>query len=120
MARGSIERNPGNSRLFALPAGRRLSNFSLEIRGILMGQTLTLALVLLGAAIQRYKDRQRPGTHGEGELDQDRQDDPLVPPAIRGERVGRAYRVAMATLAVDLVAAMLVDGVVSGQEDGPF
>ena len=75
-------------------------------------------LGLLRAAIQRHQDRQRPGTGGEGELDQDRQDDPFVPPAIGGEGVGRAHRIAMAALAVDLGAAMLVDGIVAGQEDG--
>ena len=74
---------------------------------------------LLGAAIQRHQDRQRPGPGGEGELDQDRQDDPFVPPAIGGEGVGRAHRVAMTALAVDLGAAVLVDGIVAGQEDGP-
>ena len=33
--------------------------------------------------------------------------------------MGRAHRVAMAALAVDLGAAVLVDGVVAGQADGP-
>src|SRR5689334_7056665 len=50
---------------------------------------------------------------GEGELDQHCQDDPLVPPAAGGVALGRADRVAVASLAVDRRAAVLVDGVVA-------
>ena len=42
-----------------------------------------------------------------------------MPPAVGGVGVGRADRVAMAPLAVDLGAAMLVDGIVAGQADRP-
>src|SRR5437588_276907 len=44
------------------------------------------------------------------------QDDPLVPPAERGGGVRGADRVAVAALAEDLRASVLVDGVITGQE----
>src|SRR5262249_9153195 len=47
------------------------------------------------------------------------QHDPLVPPAVGGERAGGADRVAMPPLAVDPGATVLGDGVVAGQDDGP-
>src|SRR3954470_1479852 len=62
MARGSIERNPGNSRLFALPAGRRLSSFSLEIRGILMGQTLSIVSMPTRAIAGHLSDGSSEGS----------------------------------------------------------
>ena len=34
--------------------------------------------------------------------------------------MGRAHRVAVTALAIDLGAAVLVDGIVAGQEDGPI
>ena len=74
---------------------------------------------LLRAAIQRHEHRQCPGPPGEGERHQDGQDDPFVPPAVGGVGMGRAHRVAMAPLAVDLGAAVLVNGVVARQVDGP-
>ena len=76
-----------------------------------------LALRLSG----RYSATRTGSAQGgrEGERDQDRQDDPFVPPAIGGEGVGRADRVAVAALAVDLGTAVLVDRIVAGQEDRP-
>src|SRR5262249_245781 len=53
----------------------------------------------------------------EGEADQQRQDDPLVPPAIGRERMGGADRVAVAALAVDPGPGMFGDGIVAGQFD---
>jgi solute:Na+ symporter, SSS family len=47
------------------------------------------------------------------EADQDGQDDPLMTPAIGGGAVGRADGVAVPPLAVDVGAAMLVDGIVA-------
>ena len=41
-----------------------------------------------------------------------------MPPAERGERAGRADRVAVAALAVDAGAGVLGDGVIAGQGDG--
>src|SRR5262249_43536525 len=64
-----------------------------------------------------HHQRQRPAAATEGEADQRRQDDPLVPPTIGGERVGRADRVAVTALAVDRVPGMLGDGVVARQLD---
>ena len=43
-----------------------------------------------------------------------------MPPAVGGERVGGADRVAVAALAVDLGTGVLGDGVVAGQQDGPL
>ena len=77
--------------------------------------TATLLLVLGWAAIQRHQDRQRPGSGGKRKLDQDRQHHPLVPVAVSGIGVRRAYGVAMQALAEDLLAAMFVDGVVARQ-----
>ena len=77
-----------------------------------------MLLIPLPAAIQRHQHRQGPGTVGEREADQDCQDDPLVAPAIGGVAVGGADGVAMAPLAVDLGAAMLIDGVIAGQRNG--
>src|SRR6266446_6005059 len=71
--------------------------------GLVAPRVLT---VPLRAAIQRDQHGQGPGSGGERELDQDRQDDPLVSPAIGGVALGRADRIAMATLAVDLGSAM--------------
>jgi hypothetical protein len=71
----------------------------------------------LGRPIQGHEHGQSPGSSGEGELDQDRQDDPFVSPPPGGVGLGRADGVAVASLAVDRVAAVLVDGVVSGQRD---
>jgi hypothetical protein len=80
---------------------------------------LLLPVFLLGP-VQRHQQGQRPGPGGEGEADEHRQDDPLVPPAERGERVGGADGVAMAALAVDVGAGVLGDGVVASQRDGAF
>ena len=77
-----------------------------------------MLLIPLPASIQRDRHGEGPGTVGEREADQDCQDDPLVAPAIGGVAVGRADRVAVAPLAVDVGAAMLVDGVIAGQRDG--
>lgn len=43
---------------------------------------LGLGLGPVRTGIERHPDRERQGTRGEGELDQDGQDDPRVPPAI--------------------------------------
>jgi len=74
--------------------------------------------VPLGGPIQGHQHGQRPGARREGELDQHGQDDPLVPPPPGGIAVRRADRVAVAALAVDLRAAVLIDGIVAGQRDG--
>ena len=71
------------------------------------------AVPLLGA-IQGDQDRQGPRAPGEGELHQQGQHDPLVPPTEGGVAVGRAHGVAVAALAVDLFAFVLGHGVVAG------
>jgi len=77
-------------------------------------------LVPLLGAVQGHQDRQGPATPGKGELDQDCQDDPLVPAAVGGERVHRTDGVAMAGLAVDLNSAMLVHCIVLAQGHRAF
>ena len=67
----------------------------------------------------RHRDRQRPRPGGEGEFHQDGQDDPFVPPAVGGVGIGRAHRIAMTALAMDRGAAVLVNGVVADDGDGP-
>src|SRR5208337_2370148 len=61
---------------------------------------------------------QRPSTSGKGDPDKHGQGDPLVPPAVGGEGVSGTDRVAMATLAVNVLAGVLLDGVVASQFDG--
>ena len=75
----------------------------------------TLLFVFARAAIERHQDGQCPRATSEWKLHQDRQHHPLVPIAESGIGVGRAHGVAMPALAEDLLAAMLVDGVVARQ-----
>src|SRR5262249_29416641 len=70
-----------------------------------------------GGPVQRDQHGQGPGPGGEGELDQGRQDDPLVPPPPGGVALGRADGVAGAPLAEDRRAAVPVDGVAARQGD---
>src|SRR5207237_8065856 len=56
---------------------------------------------------------------GKRKLDQDRQHHPLVAVAEGSIRLGRAHGVSMPALAEDLLAAMLVDGVVARQLNRP-
>ena len=58
-------------------------------------------------AIQRDQDRQRPGTVAERELNQDRQDDPLVSPTVRRIGMGGTHGIAMTGLAINVLAAVL-------------
>src|SRR5262249_23743993 len=71
-------------------------------------------------AVKADQHGQGPGPAGKWELDQDGQDDPLVPPAPGGVAVAGADRVAVAGLAVDLPAGGLGDGVIADQADPPL
>src|SRR5262249_50586038 len=77
-------------------------------------------LVVLLAAIQGDQQWQGPLPLCEGEADQHAQHHPLVTPAEGGERVRGADRVSMASFAEDLVARVLIDGVVTSQKDATF
>ena len=87
-----------------------------QFRGRLVPPPLP-AVFFLGQ-VQRHQQRQRPSTSGKGDPDKHGQGDPLVPPAVGGEGVSGTDRVAMATLAVNVLAGVLLDGVVASQFDG--
>src|SRR5271157_4305605 len=87
-----------------------------QFRGRLVPPPLP-AVFFLGQ-VQRHQQRQRPSTSGKGDPDKHGQGDPLVPPAVGGEGVSGTDRVAMATLAVDVLAGVFLDGVVASQFDG--
>jgi hypothetical protein len=71
-----------------------------------------------GSAANRVDEYgQRPGACGERELHQHGEDHPAVPVAPGGERVGRAHRVAVPGLAVDVLTLVAVDGVVADECD---
>src|SRR4051812_31585149 len=98
------------------PATQQEQQLSEELRRGLV--PAVVLLVVFFAATEDDEDGQGPETLGEGKADQDGQDQPLVPPAEGREGVAAADGVAVAAFAVDLVAGVLIDGVVGSQEDG--
>jgi hypothetical protein len=73
----------------------------------------------LGGAVQVHQDGQRPPPGGERELDQDGEDDPLVPVPPGRVRVARPDRVAVPGLPVHRPAGVPVDRVTADQVDRP-
>src|SRR5262245_22602844 len=78
------------------------------------------AAVLALGAVEVHQDRQGPGSGGEREADEDRQDHPPMPPTPGGVGVAGADRVAVSRLAIDLAPGVAVDGVVADQDHRPF
>src|SRR5205085_11181530 len=71
--------------------------------------------VFLFGVTEDDEDGQSPQTRGPGNGNEDEDDEPLVPPAEGGVAVAGAHGVAVAAFAVDLVAGVLIDGVIGGQ-----
>jgi hypothetical protein len=70
------------------------------------------------AAIQGHQHRECPGAARDGQLDQHRQDDPLMPPSLRCLAGGRAPAIAMTGLAEDVRARAFCNRRISGPPDG--
>src|SRR6516225_2202979 len=75
------------------------------------------SVVVLLAVIEVHQDGQGPRARCEREGDQDSEYHPLVTVTPGSVSVGRANRVAVTALAVNLLARMAIDGVIADQSD---
>jgi site-specific DNA recombinase len=73
----------------------------------------------LGGTVQSHQDGEGPRACRERPFHEHRHDDPLMPPAIGDIAVGRAYPIAMPSLAKHLGAWVLSDRIVASQQHRP-
>lgn len=77
-------------------------------------------LILLFRLIQRHQHRQSPWPFRPRNAHEDGQNNPFVPPAVRGQCVCGPNRIPMAALSADLHPTMFIDGIITCQINGPF
>ena len=81
--------------------------------------TRAMHTIPLGGTVQSHQDGEGPRACRERQFHEHRHDDPLMPPAIGDIAVGRAYPIAMPSLAKHLGAWVLGDRIVASQQHRP-